>query len=94
MLTVFPWQIVYRIQWKNRKALPREAYCPTAIEHIANILTHGLWIFPSVLATFELLNRSSNAPQLISAIVYGATLIFLFCISTSFHCVFYQNRKQ
>lgn len=78
----------------NKKALPKEAYCPTPVEHIANILTHGVWIFPSILATIELFQRSNTSAQLLSALVYGATLIFLFCVSTSFHCVFYCNKQQ
>lgn len=30
------------MKWKNRRAKPHEAYVPTDIEHIANILTHGV----------------------------------------------------
>lgn len=42
----------------NRRATAREAYNPTQIEHIANVITHGIWVVPSVLAVGELLNRS------------------------------------
>nr|CAI5845848.1 unnamed protein product [Callosobruchus analis] len=82
------------IQWKNRRALPQEAYCPTTVEHIANIVTHGIWIIPSVFATLDLVNRSKHADQYLSALIYGGTLIFLFCVSTSFHCVFYCNKHK
>lgn len=84
----------YSTQWMNKKALPKEAYCPTPIEHIANIITHGIWVIPSVWATFELINRSKNGDQLLSALVYGATLTFLFSVSTSFHYVFYYNNHK
>lgn len=77
----------------NEKATSKEAYRPTQAEHIANVITHGVWIVPSVLATLELFSRSHNATQYLSALIYGATLIFLFSISTSFHCVFYRNRR-
>ncbi|KAJ8931669.1 hypothetical protein NQ314_015385, partial [Rhamnusium bicolor] len=76
------------------KASPKEAYCPTGIEHVANIITHGIWIIPSVLGTLELVNRSKDGDHLLSALVYGATLIFLFCVSTTFHCVFYCNSHR
>lgn len=78
----------------NKKAMPKEAYCPTTIEHLANIITHGVWIIPSFMGTLELVNRSKGNDQLLSALVYGATLVFLFCISTSFHCVFYCNNLR
>ncbi|KAJ8916003.1 hypothetical protein NQ315_016681 [Exocentrus adspersus] len=75
----------------NRKAMAQEAYCPTAVEHIANIITHGIWIIPSFMGTLKLVNRSRDDNQLLSAVVYGFTLVSLFVISTFFHCVFYCN---
>lgn len=78
----------------NKKASAKEAYCPTPVEHIANILTHGIWILPSILATWELIKRSESNAQYLSAFVYGATLVFLFTVSTSFHCVFYHNKHK
>ncbi|ENN76916.1 hypothetical protein D910_01831, partial [Dendroctonus ponderosae] len=78
----------------NQRALDKEQYQPAFIEHIANIITHGVWIFPSILGMNELYKRSQDNAQVLSAIVYGITLISLFCISTSFHCVFYcQNQR-
>ncbi|XP_023013698.1 monocyte to macrophage differentiation factor isoform X2 [Leptinotarsa decemlineata] len=82
------------IQWMNKRAQLKEAYCPTSIEHLANIITHGFWIIPSIIGTFELVNRSNDRDHLLSAIVYGVTLIFLFSVSTSFHCVFYCNKYR
>ncbi|XP_072398518.1 monocyte to macrophage differentiation factor 2 isoform X1 [Diabrotica undecimpunctata] len=80
------------IQWMNKKAPSKEAYCPTSVEHIANIITHGIWIIPSISAALELISRSKDADHMLSAIVYGATLIFVFSVSTSFHCVFFCKK--
>ncbi|XP_030745297.1 monocyte to macrophage differentiation factor [Sitophilus oryzae] len=78
-------------KWMNKKALPKEQYQPAYVEHIANIITHAIWIFPSILGAAELYQRSQNNAQVASAFVYGLTLISLFFISTSFHSVFYCN---
>ncbi|XP_060521554.1 monocyte to macrophage differentiation factor 2 isoform X2 [Cylas formicarius] len=77
------------IQWMNQKALPTEQYQPAYIEHIANIITHGIWIFPSILGAVELFQRSQDRAQFVSAVIYGLTLILLFSVSTFFHCTFY-----
>lgn len=80
---------VFSTKWKNERAKGGEAYKPTQIEHIANIITHGIWVVPSIIFTLELMRRSATNDQFISAAVYGATLIFLFTVSTTFHFVFY-----
>ncbi|XP_066137638.1 uncharacterized protein [Euwallacea fornicatus] len=82
------------VKWMNKQASPNEQYQPAYIEHIANIITHAIWIFPSILGTTELCRRSENNTQLLSAFVYGLTLISLFCVSTSFHCVFYYQSQK
>ncbi|KAL5276610.1 MMD family protein [Megaselia abdita] len=79
------------IKWKNKPAHDGKAYVPTSIEHFANVVTHGLWIIPAVYATFELFDKSSTREQFMVALVYGSTLIFLFLVSTFFHCVFFCN---
>ncbi|XP_022916795.2 monocyte to macrophage differentiation factor 2 isoform X1 [Onthophagus taurus] len=88
-----PWQQLRSVKWKNEKPPPKQAYIPTEIEHIANVLTHAVGVLPSIAATLKLWERSHCNAQKLSAIVYGATLVFLFGISTSFHCVFYSIRK-
>lgn len=75
----------------NQKARSREAYKPTQVEHILNVITHGVWIVPSIFAVYELWARSQNNAQLLSTVVYGAALISIFLVSTTFHCVFYCN---
>ncbi|XP_076275295.1 monocyte to macrophage differentiation factor 2 [Rhynchophorus ferrugineus] len=82
------------IKWMNKKALPKEQYQPAYIEHVANIITHAVWIFPSILGASELYRRSHNEAQTVSAFVYGMTLISLFSISTSFHSFFYCNEYR
>lgn len=85
---------IFSIQWKNRRASAREAYNPTTIEHVANMITHGIWVVPSAIGVLELLNRSTTKAQLFCALVYGATLIMIFGVSTTFHCVFYCNHNR
>ncbi|KAG5889968.1 hypothetical protein JTB14_020256 [Gonioctena quinquepunctata] len=58
------------IQWMNRKALPKEAYCPTPVEHVANIITHGIWIIPSVFGMMELVNRSKDVSTSFHCVFY------------------------
>ena len=32
----------FSIRWKNKPAAPNTAYQPTLVEHVANIITHGV----------------------------------------------------
>ncbi|KAF4522073.1 hypothetical protein B566_EDAN004056 [Ephemera danica] len=78
-----------RYHWMNEKAPPNRPYIPTQIEHVANVITHGIWVPPSMYATIELVHRAASWPQYWSAIIYGFALILLFTISTFFHSVFF-----
>lgn len=82
------------VQWMNKQALPKEQYQPAYVEHLANIITHAIWIFPSILGAIELYQRSESNSQILSAFVYGFTLISLFSVSTSFHCLFYCHNQR
>lgn len=75
------------VKWRNSPALSNQAYVPTTIEHVANILTHGILIIPSAWASRDLMNRSHSWAQYLSALVYGSSLVLLFLMSTSFHTV-------
>ncbi|XP_041473309.1 monocyte to macrophage differentiation factor 2-like isoform X1 [Lytechinus variegatus] len=75
------------IKWKNNPAKPHEAYVPTNIEHIANIITHGLCIIPSLYASHDLIQEATTYSQKTSAIIFGLALLLLFSISTLFHLV-------
>ncbi|KAK9888351.1 hypothetical protein WA026_000605 [Henosepilachna vigintioctopunctata] len=82
------------LKWKNPRPSPNQAYLPTYIEQIANVITHGIWVIPSFMATNELFHRSYNDAQKLSALIYGSTLIFLFVVSTSFHSVFFCGKHK
>jgi len=82
-------------QWcrlKNPPAGPGEQYQPTRAEHLANIITHGLWIVPSAIATKLMMSYTSDPVELTTVLVYGSALVFLFSISTMFHILSYINR--
>ncbi|EEB16613.1 monocyte to macrophage differentiation protein, putative [Pediculus humanus corporis] len=83
-----------QIKWKNCRAAPNSAYIPTTIEHCANVLTHGVWVVPSILGFLNLIERSQNFAQFWAALIYGASLILIFTVSTSFHCVFFCSRDR
>lgn len=93
-LASMPWEQLRAIKMKNARAAPGCAYIPTEVEHIANVITHGLWVLPSVYAGFNLIWRSYTFEQILAAVIYGAALSMLFFVSTFFHCVFYCNRNR
>jgi len=82
------------VQWMNEKASHGKAYDPTAVEHIANVITHGVWILPSTYGTWVLVQRSQTWPQLGAALIYGLSLILIFTMSTVFHSVFYCGHNK
>lgn len=89
-----PWKQIKEVKMKNPRAAPGCAYIPTKVEHIANVITHGLWVLPSVYAGINLLFRSYTPAQMLAAVIYGVALSMLFFVSTFFHCVFYCNRSR
>lgn len=82
------------IRWKNERAKPDQAYVPTAVEHIANVITHGMWIGPSIYAGMVLLRRSATWQQYWAAVVYGMALVLCFAVSTVFHSVFFAGHNR
>ncbi|XP_075230895.1 monocyte to macrophage differentiation factor [Lycorma delicatula] len=82
------------IQWKNERAKPDQAYVPTTVEHLANVVTHGIWILPSIYGCSLLLKRSSTWQQYWAAIVYGMALVLCFGVSTVFHTVFFAGSNR
>ncbi|KAG4076912.1 hypothetical protein HA402_015899 [Bradysia odoriphaga] len=89
-----PWNQLRYIKWMNKRANGRTAYVPTEIEHIANVVTHGIWVIPAIYAALQLLWRSHSSSQIVVAIVYGSSLALLFIVSTIFHSVFYCNHNR
>ncbi|XP_076635931.1 monocyte to macrophage differentiation factor 2 isoform X1 [Colletes latitarsis] len=87
-------QRIKEIKWMNPRACTNEAYTPTSIEHVANVATHGIWVVPSVIGGLELVHRSTTWRQLVSAYVYGTSLILVFVVSTFFHSMHYYNYNR
>jgi len=73
----------------NPPAKKNEAYQPTVVEQIANIITHGLFVLPAVYAMYLLHQNSQmlSATHRLIALVYGVAFILIFLISTLFHAV-------
>nr|SVE75454.1 EOG090X0FVK [Daphnia dolichocephala] len=86
---------MFRLQWKNPPAKAMEAYQPTLIEQIANIVTHGSCIMPAVYATWLLIERASTPTQFWAGLVYGIALVLLFMVSAAFHttCCLCNNSR-
>ncbi|ELU12479.1 hypothetical protein CAPTEDRAFT_159890 [Capitella teleta] len=76
----------------NGRAKPGTAYVPTRVEQLANMVTHGLWIPPSVLGIGWMLYLASTPLQSLAALVYGLALIALFSVSTIFHTISYSAK--
>uniref|UniRef100_A0A182JFW7 Monocyte to macrophage differentiation factor 2 n=1 Tax=Anopheles atroparvus TaxID=41427 RepID=A0A182JFW7_ANOAO len=93
-LRTLPWEQLKTVKLKNPRAAPGCAYIPTQVEHIANVLTHGFWILPSIYAGSHLYWRSYTSAQTLAAIIYGVALSMLFFVSTCFHCVCYCNHNR
>ena len=57
--------------WKNERAKNNNAYVPTMKEHIANILTHGVIVIPTIYLSYLMIssatgNTSSSLPVISS----------------------------
>ncbi|XP_014213744.1 monocyte to macrophage differentiation factor 2 [Copidosoma floridanum] len=81
------------VKWMNPKACTNQAYVPTFVEHVANVVSHGIWIVPAFLGALELIERASTWPKLLSALIYGTSLSLLFIVSTVFHGIHYCFHK-
>ncbi|XP_058798241.1 monocyte to macrophage differentiation factor 2 [Phymastichus coffea] len=89
--SILPMHRLKQVQWMNQPT--KEAYVPTYVEHVANVITHGVWIVPALLAALELVVRASTWPKLLSALIYGSSLLLLFTVSTVFHSIHYYFHK-
>jgi len=75
------------IKWKNSPAKNGQAYQPTEVEQIANVISHGVWILPAIYASVNLILCSPSYSHKIAALIYGGSMSSLFTISTCFHGV-------
>nr|CAG4637430.1 EOG090X0FVK [Ceriodaphnia reticulata]SVE73257.1 EOG090X0FVK [Ceriodaphnia reticulata] len=83
-----------KLKWKNMPAKPTEAYQPTMIEQVANIITHGSCILPAVYATWALVQRAGTPTQFWAGFIYGVALILLFTVSAAFHTTCLCNKSR
>ena len=74
-------------EWKNERPKNNNAYVPTMREHLANVVTHGVLVVPSLWLSYLMISSASDTTQLFAASVYGAVLTGLFTVSTVFHSV-------
>lgn len=77
----------------NSRPKPGHAYIPTEGEHIANMVTHGMWVLPSVAGVLWMLHLSNGYVQHFIAILYGLSMLSLFTVSTTFHVLAYCSGK-
>ncbi|XP_064638264.1 monocyte to macrophage differentiation factor 2-like isoform X2 [Lineus longissimus] len=80
------------IQLMNGRAKTGQAYEPTDVEHIANVVTHGLWIVPSLAGLVYMQLLSDNTREVLIAGIYGLAVLTLFTVSTVFHTISYIGR--
>jgi len=82
------------IKWKNERPPAHLPYDPAPIEHLANIITHGVLVVPSFWLSRNLVSAAESPRQFWSAVVYGLVLTGLFTVSTVFHtfAAFSSNR--
>jgi len=80
-------QAVAKSEWKNDRAKNNNAYVPTMKEHVANIVTHGILVLPSIWLSYLMISNATGPTQFYCCVVYGAVLTGLFTVSTIFHTV-------
>ncbi|XP_014277382.1 monocyte to macrophage differentiation factor 2 [Halyomorpha halys] len=88
------YQALKSIKWMNDKPSHNQPYNPTPIEHIANVITHGIWVLPSIYGGLLLLFNSPTSSHFFCALIYSLSLIMCFTVSTLFHTVFFSNRNR
>lgn len=77
----------------NNRPKPGHAYVPTEGEHLANMVTHGMWVLPSIAAIVWMLHLSTGFQQHLIVFLYGLSLFSLFTVSTTFHVLAYCGGK-
>ena len=69
--------------WKNERAKNNNAYVPTMKEHIANILTHGVIVIPTIYLSYLMISsatgNTSSSLSVISSSLSCAGTAQLYC---------------
>ena len=69
--------------WKNERAKNNNAYVPTMKEHIANILTHGVIVIPTIYLSYLMISsatgNTSSSLSVISSLTPFAGTAQLYC---------------
>ncbi|WAQ96814.1 PAQRB-like protein [Mya arenaria] len=79
---------------KNERASHGEHYKPTDLEHLANMFTHGICIFPSLYGLKIMQERASSPTEVAALLIYGMALFFLFTTSTMYHSLSFARTKR
>ncbi|CAG0885091.1 unnamed protein product [Cyprideis torosa] len=84
-------------RWMNSPGTASMHYEPTEIEHVANIVTHGIWIPLAVYQLHTLVESTRSCLPgrvVLSAWLYGVALVLLFAVSTLFHCFSWAGKRK
>lgn len=78
---------------KNERAKHGEHYRPTDLEHIANMFTHAICIFPSLYGLKTMQENAASPTEVITLLIYGMALLCLFTMSTLYHCLSFAGAE-
>lgn len=78
---------------KNERAKAGKHYQPTDPEHIANMITHGIWIVPSFYGFKSMQDNAASKKEVVTLFVYGLALFCLFTMSTLYHLLSFAGAK-
>lgn len=84
------------VRWRKfmNKRPSQDDYIPTDIEQLANIITHGVWILPSLVGLWLLQVMAESPVQSLAVLIYGSSIFLLFTVSTAFHSLAYYGRSK
>lgn len=78
---------------KNERPKHGKHYQPTDPEHIANMITHGIWIVPSFYGFKSMQENAASNKEVVTLFIYGMALFCLFTMSTLYHLLSFAGAK-